>query len=75
MPKDTGECSIYFRVTDRKAFIRAARKQAIADKAARNMKEAAELVDDVSSAARWLFDPGVSPDGCEILDSTCEIGR
>ena len=71
--KNTGECSIYFRVTDRKAFIRAARLQCIADKAANNMKEAAEIIDNVSTAAHWLFDPGISPDGCEILDSTCEM--
>jgi hypothetical protein len=35
--------------------------------------EAEAAIDDVSAALRWLFDPGNSPAGCEILDSSAEV--
>lgn len=65
--------TIAVRVHDKKAFVRAAQKRAINDGIAKTMREAREYgynTHDLPACAQMLFDPGISPDGCEILESS-----
>jgi hypothetical protein len=62
--------TLHVRIDDRKAFARAAVKQAVAD----GIDEDAARVSsrDLGWCATMLFDPGTSPDGCTLLDSSTE---
>jgi hypothetical protein len=63
---DAYEVSIYIRVTDEAALLAAAKARATADKVD------PDDVETVHDALRMLLDPGESPPGTEILDSTVE---
>lgn len=69
--------SLELRITHAKLF----RETAIANHLAHNRNAEDEELEDffgtadepnLSGCARELFDPGVSPDGCEIQDSSVE---
>jgi hypothetical protein len=60
--------SLYVRVYDEPMLIATARATA----AGGCPPEIAPEIGDARMALRWLLDPGDSPPGCEILDSTCE---
>lgn len=67
------EFSLFFKVADGAALIKAGRERLIEDGAVGDMAEACETIadDDYALAARMLLDPGSLP-GIEIIDSTCE---
>jgi len=67
------EISIFVEITDETALLKAARKRAIEDGAAADDKAATLVVPDVETALRMLFDPGVSPPGVSIQDSSANI--
>lgn len=67
--------TIAVRVHDARAFARAAQRRAIDDGIAGSLREAREngySVRDLSACAQMLFDPGISPAGCEILESSAQ---
>lgn len=53
-------------VDDENALMTAARAQAVKDGGTENQ------VNDVADAIVWLLDPGVSPPGLLIVQSSCE---
>lgn len=64
--------TLWLRVHDKKAFVAAARARAIADgerpaEARRNY-----TASNLRACALALLDPGLSPPGSEILDSSAE---
>lgn len=61
--------TLHLRIWDPKAFVEAARKRAIEEGATE--EETHEMCDEDSlgACAQMLFDPGVGPPGCEILES------
>lgn len=73
--KTLAEVSIYLRIHDGAALIQAGRDRAIKDGLAKDMAEAADVIEDedYSTALRMILDPGTPPPGTEILDSACEI--
>ena len=67
--------TLHLRVTDRTALHAAAMTRAVADGMSRG--DAYRVLGtkrrpDVPACLTMLFDPGLSPDGTEILDSTAE---
>lgn len=66
--------SIFVTINDESAFRRAAYERALAE--GLGEEEANGYLDPeanpVTNCAVMLFDPGTSPDGCEILDSVAE---
>jgi hypothetical protein len=71
---DTLRVSIYLSVTDEVAFRRSAYGQALAD--GLDSATASAYLDaaatSLTAAAVMVFDPGVSPPGCEIRESVAE---
>lgn len=59
--------TIYVDVHDEAALIALARQTCEEDGV-----DAAETVTTVSDALRYIFDPGESPAGCQILDSAVD---
>ena len=68
----TIEVSVYLRVHDPKRFVAAAQYRAVEEGVDPDDAVDTYNEDDLGACARMLFDPGVSPPGCEILDSTAE---
>lgn len=67
--------TIAVRVYARATFARAAQLRAINDGVATTIREARKCgytVHDLAACAQMLFDPGISPDGCEILESSAQ---
>lgn len=58
--------TIYVRVYDKADLFKAAIERSVQDGLPDWKPE------DISDALRMLFDPGMSPPGVEILDSSCE---
>lgn len=69
------EFSLHLNIYDKKALAKAAAARAVRDGAFPSISDylSEHGEDDVSSHVRMLLDPGASPDGCEILDSHCEV--
>jgi hypothetical protein len=69
--------SIFVTVNNTSALIEAARKRYLDEVPTETRKGACNMVPDgdISAALRMLFDPGVSPDGCTILDTECEVSN
>lgn len=64
--------TVYLQVTDPEAFRKAALEHAIQEDGM-SEEEALEYFGpgaDLGTCARVLIDPGISPPGCEIIDST-----
>ncbi len=76
MSEKTYEVSLYVRVHDKEELFKSASAQAL--KEGMSEAEIGEMLKspdneiDVSACLRMIFDPGTSPAGCEILDSSCE---
>ncbi|MEY2117322.1 hypothetical protein [Rhodanobacter sp. FW106-PBR-R2A-1-13] len=70
------DCSItlFFQLHDEQAFRQAAHERALTD--GLNAEEALSYLDPekstVGACAIMLFDPGVSPPGCSITDSSTD---
>jgi hypothetical protein len=66
--------SIFLTISDESAFRRAAYERALAD--GLGEEEAKRYLDSeatpITNCAVMLFDPGKSPDGCDIHDSVAE---
>jgi hypothetical protein len=62
--------SLDVTVHDPDEVIKAARQRYLDETT--NATDSETIVPDVEAALRFLFDPGVSPPGCEINDSSCE---
>lgn len=67
------ECSIYVRVFDAKKLFKAAMARLKSD----GIEDAEECLRpdgeiDTAKCLQVLLDPGESPPGCEIIDSSCE---
>jgi len=62
---------IHLRITCQQDFRRSARDRALSD--GLSQEEAARYLDDdemsLGECAAMLFDPGLSPNGCQILDA------
>lgn len=72
--RKTIEISILIEVHDVRDFVRAAREQARKD--GLSEEEAKEYsARDLTGCAVMLFDPGMSPAGCTILDSSAEVSE
>ncbi|SHG88359.1 hypothetical protein [Bradyrhizobium erythrophlei] len=73
----TAEVSIFVTIDNEVALIGAARQRYLDENPNETDEDASNIVPDgdVSAALRMLFDPGVSPDGCTILDSECEVSN
>lgn len=71
----TAEVSIFVQIEDIPTLIEAARKRYLDECPTETREGALEMVPegDISAALRMLLDPGISPDGCTILESTCEV--
>lgn len=75
------DVTISVRVYDRKALLAAALQHALTVDKLDEVSARQLLTDtdedsdgvDVSACLRMLLDPGVSPDGCDIQDSSCEF--
>ena len=68
--------TLHLQINDKQALYRAALAQM--EKDGINKKDANKSLRpggaiDVGNCLRMLLDPGVSPDGCQILDSTAEV--
>lgn len=62
------------RVHDVRAFVRAARKHAIeVDNWPEDHAKEALKATELGDCLRMLMDPGVSYEGCQILDSETEV--
>lgn len=67
--------SLYLRVHDVRTFVRAAQFRAIAEGFVKTLKEAREAgysARDLGACALMLLDPGKSPPGCKIVDSSTD---
>ena len=66
--------TIHLRVWDEKAFRKAAYEQALKEGVGEGFaslyKKKGEM--SLSECASMIFDPGMGPDGCEILESECQ---
>lgn len=62
--------TLYVRVIDEAALIAAGQERAKIDVG--GSLDADDENMDAPTALRWLLDPGVSPPGCEIQDSSVE---
>lgn len=76
---DTYDLTLSIRVSDRPALLASAIKHAVEVDKLSEEEARAMLADDdeeegvnVEACLQMLFDPGVSPDGCEIEESRCE---
>lgn len=76
MSEKTYAVSLYVRVRDKKELFKTASAQAkkdgMSDAEIKEMLKDSDNKIDVSACLRMIFDPGTSPAGCEILDSSCE---
>jgi len=78
MPRTAWQVTLHVSVNDPQALHAAAFAQATGSDSL-TRREAFEILGtkrrpDVSACLRWLFDPGTSPDGCEIVDSGTDGG-
>lgn len=72
----TASITIHVEIHDVHALLQAARRHAVEhDSCTPGQTKELVPVGDVSAALRMLFDPGISPDGCQIQDSSVEIDR
>lgn len=66
--------TIYFELHDEQAFRQAAYDRALADELSE--EEARTYLDEeatsIGACATMLFDPGISPPGCSIVDSSAD---
>jgi hypothetical protein len=81
MERIDASVTIFVMIHDPQALWDRAVTQAIDDKAISDASEASNIEDmigtrkepDLSGCLRMIFDPGESPDGCQIEDSSAEI--
>lgn len=73
MSSATVRFSMEVRIVDAKAFVAAAVAKAIEDGVDEADAKATYAVSNLGACAQMLFDPGVSPAGCEIEDSGAEL--
>ena len=64
--------TLYLTVDDAEAFAQAAVARAIEEGVDADDAASTYTADALTDCARMLFDPGISPPGCEILDSSAE---
>lgn len=71
----TAELSLYLRVHDTLALAHAAARRAVEDAAYDTEEDylSENPVEDIGTHIRMLLDPGITPEGLEILDSACEV--
>ena len=68
----TVDVTISLRIHDVRAFVKAARKQAIAEGIDPEEARTTYKATDLGACAVMLLDPGTSPSGSEILESSSE---
>jgi hypothetical protein len=74
MTKTIVTVAIDIEVFDEKVFRQKAKERALED--GLSEEDAAGYLDEecqnIGACAQMLFDPGISPDGCEIIQSSAE---